>query len=433
LSFAEESATLSIKLLSPMPESIPTPPHADLSQRKRIVIAVAAVFCVIMAFAFFSGGKKTPPKKDTEPDLAVGIVQDGTDFQFGAGAPEDWLNAPEGMTVAENSGTKPTPESLGRVSSVVSGDDPTASPAPSPVPTAATTPASGSQPSTTTDARPSNGAAPAVPANNTPVASASQIAAAPTPPTVAKSSPEAMPVKPANSVPPTSVAEQPASPSDSPTSSAPKPSASTIADVPAKKSEPSPLASSAIAKSQSSKPANDNPQNPSASGKVARPSHAPEFVRPVTKKTGVIAQTRALISEDQFHQTSKNTTASDAPAASPAPSKASEPNASPPARVRQEEALKYAQQTTERLRSEKILTPGQQARLPRSSEAPSTRIWREDDTPATADERRPFGLVIEETNPAFTPEGIPLRTDIPEGKSSLEKTGADKPLWKRPE
>ncbi|WP_395744520.1 hypothetical protein [Prosthecobacter sp.] len=58
---------------------------------------------------------------------------------------------------------------------------------------------------------------------------------------------------------------------------------------------------------------------------------------------------------------------------------------------------------------------------------------REDGRRASRGERHPFGLVAAQEVPSFTPEGIPLRTDLRAGVSALEKTGADKPLWKRPE
>jgi hypothetical protein len=164
----------------------------------------------------------------------------------------------------------------------------------------------------------------------------------------------------------------------------------------------------------------------------------PQFVKPTIQRPGVIAQSRTLVTDQQYHQLQAAKAPSNPPAVSlpsskTTPASASQPRVTTPATVRQEEARTYAQRTTEKLRQQKALTPAQRARLPRSTEAPSKRIWREDDTPTTADERRPFGLVIEDTNPAFTPEGIPLRTDIPAGTSPLQKTGADKPLWKRPE
>jgi hypothetical protein len=101
--------------------------------------------------------------------------------------------------------------------------------------------------------------------------------------------------------------------------------------------------------------------------------------------------------------------------------------------VSQQEAREYAQQTTKKLREQGLLNPHQQVRLPLTSETNNTRIWREDETPGSKEERRPFGLIITDEKPLMTPEGIPLRTDIPAGTSALQKNGPDKPLWKRPE
>jgi hypothetical protein len=154
----------------------------------------------------------------------------------------------------------------------------------------------------------------------------------------------------------------------------------------------------------------------------------PEFVRPAAKRPGVIAQSRTLVTEQQFNRAS---TAAPAPQAN-SNGKSSTP-APVPAVVPKEDAQHYARRTTDTLRQQGTLKPTQTVRLPRQQETTNARVWREEDTPATAQERRPFGLVVEDTNPSFTPEGIPLRTDIPAGTSPLEKTGVDKPLWKRPE
>jgi hypothetical protein len=165
-----------------------------------------------------------------------------------------------------------------------------------------------------------------------------------------------------------------------------------------------------------------------ASSSVTPKDDVPEFVRPVAKRPGLIAQSRALVTEQQFMRARASEpepkASSDAKSSTPAPA---------PVVVPKVEAEDYARRTTETLRQQGTLKPTQSVRLPRQQETPNTRVWREDDTPASAEERRPFGLVVEDTNPAFTPEGIPLRTDIPAGVSPLEKVGADKPLWKKPE
>lgn len=103
------------------------------------------------------------------------------------------------------------------------------------------------------------------------------------------------------------------------------------------------------------------------------------------------------------------------------------------AKVRQQEAREFAQQMTNNMRRQGLLKPEQKVRLPKVAESNNPRIWREDESPASADERRHFGLIVVDENPATTPEGIPLRSDIPAGTSALQKTGPDKPLWKRPE
>ncbi len=174
------------------------------------------------------------------------------------------------------------------------------------------------------------------------------------------------------------------------------------------------------------------PSSSDKKGKSTASVQRPKFVRPTRKQPGIIARTRELITEPEFRQATKPAAAQAKPGqTSVKPVATTKP--APPARVRQQEARTFAAQTTEQLRKQGLIKPDQRIRLPRSTETPNPTIWREDDTPATAEERRPFGLVLAEENPAFTPEGIPLRTDIPVGSSPLEKTGPDKPLWKRPE
>ncbi|MBL9129862.1 MAG: hypothetical protein JNG86_01590, partial [Verrucomicrobiaceae bacterium] len=166
-----------------------------------------------------------------------------------------------------------------------------------------------------------------------------------------------------------------------------------------------------------------------ASSSAAPKDDMPEFVRPAAKRPGLIAQSRALVTERQFKRSRASEPEPKAEISTP---KSSTP-APAPVVVPKVEAEDYARRTTATLRQQGTLKPTQSVRLPRQQETTNTRVWREEDTPATAEERRPFGLVVEDTNPAFTPEGIPLRTDIPAGVSPLEKTGADKPLWKKPE
>jgi hypothetical protein len=153
----------------------------------------------------------------------------------------------------------------------------------------------------------------------------------------------------------------------------------------------------------------------------------PVFVKPSVQRSGLIAQSKGLITEPQIRRNQTNQP-TDKPATAP-----KSPSLPAPAKVRQQEARQFAQETTDNMRRQGLLKPEQKVRLPKLAESNNPRIWREDETPASADERRPFGLIVVDENPATTPEGIPLRTDIPAGASALQKTGPDKPLWKRPE
>ena len=121
-----------------------------------------------------------------------------------------------------------------------------------------------------------------------------------------------------------------------------------------------------------------------------------------------------------------------------------------PAEVTLPEARAYSARLTDSLRQSGTLSATRSVRLPTKAETTNPRVWRQDDSPAKPQEVRPFGVVVEESDPAacaalaseapavpaaqpaHTPEGIPLRTDIPEGTSPLEKSGPDKSLWKRP-
>lgn len=175
--------------------------------------------------------------------------------------------------------------------------------------------------------------------------------------------------------------------------------------------------------------------------KAATQSHQdskPVFVTPVRKQAGLIAQTRTLITEEQFHPTkpARNEKAEMQPSngrQQPAVAAEEPVTKAIPVHVLHEEARSFAAQISAQLRQQGTLKLGERIRLPRGTETPSKKIWREDDKPVVSGERRPFGLVLTQESSAFTPAGIPLRTDIPAGKSPLEKTGADKPLWKKPE
>jgi|GEM_PF-3492479 len=181
------------------------------------------------------------------------------------------------------------------------------------------------------------------------------------------------------------------------------------------------------------------PNPPALAPTIAAATARPAFKKPRSKRTGIVSQTKDLV---------KQTEIAAQPAATPnAPSPS--PGHDRPAAVTQRDAKSYASRLTENLKAANEITKTQTVRLPTSTETNSTKIWRHDDQPKVETETRPFGLVIEETDPASrsalaaaesespppseTPEGIPLRTDIPPGTSPLEKNGPDKPLWKRPE
>ena len=155
----------------------------------------------------------------------------------------------------------------------------------------------------------------------------------------------------------------------------------------------------------------------------------PVFVKPSVQRTGLIAQSKGLISEPQIRRNQTNKSAAES--SSPQATASKSPSRPAPAKVRKQEAREFAQQTTDNLRQQGLLKPQQKVRLPKIAESNNPRIWREDEPPTSADEHRPFGLIVVDENPAITPEGIPLRTDIPAGTSALQKTGPDKPLWKR--
>ncbi|MBE7495312.1 MAG: hypothetical protein HS117_10215 [Verrucomicrobiaceae bacterium] len=437
-----------------MPDPIPSALPPDTSRRKLIAFGGAAALLLVMTFAFVSGGKKTAPEKDKEPDTAVGVLQDGPDLLVeGSVAPDDWfLNAPGGsVAVPGDSGHPPAdagPASA-PVSSVVTGDNPAANPSAGGTPTH---PPAGGTPNTTaggtiatnTSSTPEKSAGtPPAPTTANPGISPAGVAAVP-----AASTPDSVPERtgasPKRPVSGGQTAPQP--------NRAPGGQSANVASNDLRGTAPPQAAAPGEAASAMPRPASGGPAESAARVESARntpPTTAlgtmstpaavttsdvaderPAFVRPAVKRTGLIAQSRSLVTERQIqHARSSGTPAPDA-ARSPAMSAPSPPA---PAVVPKHEAEDFARRTTEVLRQQGTLRPTQQVRLPRQQETANTRVWREEDTPATAEERRPFGLVVEDTAPAFTPEGIPLRTDIPDGTSPLEKTGADKPLWKRPE
>lgn len=127
-------------------------------------------------------------------------------------------------------------------------------------------------------------------------------------------------------------------------------------------------------------------------------------------------------------------------------------------RVTRPQAQSFASWLTRAHRAAMLITEGQSYRLPTREEAASPQIWHDDETPHQQDEARPFGVVLVEdalpparsldqpprldarlpaalpVAPAIsTDQGIPLRTDLADDVSPLQKSGPDKPLWQRPE
>lgn len=382
----------------------------------------AAALLGSLSLAFVLGGKKAPPARDLETYIEIGRL-DGSSIDLNTQAtPDNWVEntVPAAEVAAAAPATDPT--STQRSSALIQGDG------------------------TGAQTQPSVAQAPATPA---PGQAATTPAVASTPPMPVAAEPHAAAVDAAN-VPGTGTQAAPrpaitttgsvqvaqATPKSGPPGGSDK--AGTATTNPATTNTGSDKAATATT-TPASAPVTPQPQASSPAAphaipvKVARvvaeehASPTPAFVRPAQKRSGVVAQTRTLITEKQYAPPSA------AKAARPAGEEKTTATGSTPARVRQQEARSYAQQATRQLREQKALPPNLQVRLPRRAETTNPAVWHEDDTPATADERRPFGLVVVEEKPDLTPEGIPLRTDVPAGTSPLQQNGADKPLWKRPE
>ena len=246
------------------------------------------------------------------------------------------------------------------------------------------------------------------------------------------------------------------------------------AGEPTKKSSPTaspasqPLAS--VGKAASGEPARiarqDNEKTrlpdekePAAAKTTAAPQIA--LISPKSRHTGVVHQTRELISAADFAEiiampvpmaiplaTPVGVPIADAiaepkrddpPPATERPAESSRKSVpippvvqrKPPARVTQEQAKRFADILTRAWQQQGKIGKGEKIRLPSSRETANSNIWREDDPAAPPSVRKPFGLVVSDAS--STRGGIPVRDDIPPGASPLEKTGPDKPLWKRPE
>jgi len=162
-----------------------------------------------------------------------------------------------------------------------------------------------------------------------------------------------------------------------------------------------------------------------SSGPVAKPKLV--LKSPKTPVYGIVAQTETVISELEFNS-------------APVPLSAQQdggmltkPRA---AKVTKAQAQTFAQDITAEWKSQGRIPPTQRLRLPKQCETSNTRIWREEDEPGTAAERRTFGMVLSDdsapSTSKVTPEGIPVRS-VPVGQSALEKSVPDRPLWKRPQ
>ncbi len=390
----------------------PTP--ADALRRKQTALILAGGCCALLVLAFMLGGKKAPVVKDIEKDVDLGIVDKSLAYEIGgSNTPNDWLNGTEDN--GSDSGASNAAAPGKQEPAVVAGNEPAASmqqihagEKASAPPTPEKTVVAGNEPAASMPQIHAGEKASAPPAPVKTVVADSGVPAPPASGSAAAALPkQETAALPAVTPPQTAVlqADSAATHSAAPGAThAPKDSSGTVAA------------------------AKTTPQKAAEHAKAQR-SGASVFVKPKGKRAGVLAQSHALITQENM---------ADAGQSAHSSTKAQNPKSkSAPAAVPQMEARKYAERTTENFRQQGALTATQRVRLPRSTETTNKKVWREDDKPATPDERRPFGLVVVDEKAAApaaaTPEGIPLRTDIPAGTSSLEKTGADKPLWKRPE
>ncbi len=437
-----------------MTEFISSTRSPDISRRKLIAAGGAVLLLCIMTFAFVSGGKKNVQEFNKEPDAAVGVLQDGPDlFSAGSVTAEDWLNVPVGDVVALNGSNQVSAELISAapmVSPVVTGDKLEANPPAGEMPSIQ--PASGLPQTAITSAIAENTTSMAehdvrtlssarTADHRTLLAEGAKgpMIATPTPlperavtlnPKPVSGPEVTLQANRTSNVQPINVSTN--------DSRATAPPATVVSPVAASNMSRPGLDSDVTAEIVSKAANAKNTLPILASGAMNTPSDVarsdaeeerPAFVRPNVQRNGLIAQSRSLVTERQIQRLRSAGTSALEAVKFPTPSSPTPPT---PALVSKPEAEDFVRRTGEELRQQGNLRPTQQLRLPRQQETTNARIWRQEDTPTTTDERRPFGLVVEDTAPAFTPEGIPLRTDIPAGASSLNKTGADKPLWKRP-
>jgi hypothetical protein len=413
---------------------------SESARRKTYAIVGAAVCVLVLVIAYAFSGSKPAPKKVVEPDQPLASIDGQTLVHLDQPpADKDWYeNVPAGTIVAQNpqAGAHAKDAPTTPVSSVVIGDNPAAEPpaesvmkpgeAPGPGVVAQTGAGSAAEPVSGGSAQGTDSAAAVAPQspNSKPPASPSipNGAVATIPPVNATTATTGSVNAPRATFPPVNAPVGTNTPVNAPVGTN-SPTSAPVATIPPVNAPVAKIGAPAASPPSSS---------PAKKGKSTASTQRPKFVRPTRKQPGIIARTSELVTEPEFREAPKSAAAQAKPGqASAKPAAVAKP--APPARVRQQEARTFAAQTTEQLREQGLIKPGQRIRLPRSTETPNPTIWREDDAPVTPEERRPFGLVIAEENSAFTPEGIPLRTDIPAGASPLEKTGADKPLWKRPE
>lgn len=446
---------------------VPPPPTPGLGQRKLVALLGAAALLGSFSLAFMLGGKKAPTSMDVEKDLQIGML-DASSIDLGAQAtPDNWVeNTVPGIDGAPAVPTPAAPPSQS-TSSVVQGD-PGSGSAPQTAASAPTALREGDQVEPHAldvygrDENPARkGATPAgAVAGNAQASPATakggndQAGTATTTPTGTTGGSDKAGTTTPRPAAPSAASGQVAQTTPKSGTTGGSNKAGTTLPRPAAPSAGSGQVAQATPKSgttggsdkagmKTTKPASTSgkpqPQESSPSVPHAIPVGVarvpgkesalakPVFVRPSQERPGVVAQTRTLITEKQYASPSASKTGKPKPAAE------DKAVGSAPAQVRQQDARSYAQQATRQLQQQKVLAPTQHVRLPRRAETTNPAVWHEDDTPASTDERRPFGLIVAEEKPGFTPAGIPLRTDIPAGASSLEQNGPDKPLWKRPE
>jgi len=171
-----------------------------------------------------------------------------------------------------------------------------------------------------------------------------------------------------------------------------------------------------------------------------------DIVVPRLAREGVVGHSRGLITAEMFSLALGDQVIDSVP---PKTAPGAPAQAAALVRVSRPQALAFAAWLTRGHRAAGLIASDQSYRLPTREEASSPQIWHQDEPPFAAEDTRPFGVVLVERSAqpsdatlpaaipvlpaAVTPEGIPLRTDIPEGTSPLKKVGPDKPLWKSPE